>query len=232
MKTKFNGILTLLLALVVQISFAQERTISGTVSDDSGPIPEVTVLKKGTTTYTQTDFDGNYTIKAKTGDVLVFSFVGMKSAERTVGTSNDISITMQADTLLDEVIVTAYGTVKKEALTGSITKVKSEEFSKVASGNAVTGLTGKVAGVQIFSNSGQPGAAPVVRFRGIGSLNGSSAPLYVVDGVPFTESPTTINPNDIESMSFVKDASAAALYGNRGANGVIIITTKKGKKEK
>lgn len=232
MRTKFNGILTLFLALIVQISFAQERTISGTVSDESGPLPGVTILKKGTTQGTETDFDGNYSIQAKTGDVLVFSFVGMKTAERTVGASNQINIVLETDNLLEEVVVTAYGTQKKEALTGSISEIKSEEFAKVATGNAVTGLTGKVAGVQIFSNTGQPGAAPSVRFRGIGSLNGSSEPLYVVDGVPFTESITSINPNDIESMSFVKDASAAALYGNRGANGVVIITTKKGKQGK
>jgi TonB-linked SusC/RagA family outer membrane protein len=128
------------------------------------------------------------------------------------------------------VVVTAYGTQTKGSLTGSITEIKSEEFIKVASGNAITNLTGKVAGVQIYSNSGQPGTAPIIRFRGIGSLNGSSAPLYVVDGVPFNESITSINPNDIKSISFLKDASAAALYGNRGANGVVIVTTKKGQK--
>ncbi len=232
MRTKFNGILTLLLALVVQISFAQDRTISGTVSDETGPLPGVTILKKGTTQGTETDFDGNFTIKAKTGDVLVFSFVGMKTAEKTVGSSNQINVVLETDNLLEEVVVTAYGTQKKESLTGSIAEVKSEEFTKVASGNAVSGLAGKVAGVQIYTNSGQPGAAPTVRFRGIGSLTGSSNPLYVVDGVPFNESITSINPNDIESMSFLKDAAAAALYGNRGANGVIIITTKKGKSGK
>ena len=229
MKTKFSGILTLLLAFVVQFTFAQERTISGTVTDETGPLPGVNILIKGTATGTDTDFDGNYAIQAKTGDVLVFSFVGMANKEVTVGTSNTINVVLESDNLLEEVVVTAYGTQTKESLTGSIVEIDSEEFTKVASGNAVTGLTGKIAGVQIFSNSGQPGTAPVVRFRGIGSLNGSSAPLYVVDGVPFTESITTINPNDIESMSFVKDASAAALYGNRGANGVVIITTKKGK---
>ncbi|MCF2873296.1 MULTISPECIES: SusC/RagA family TonB-linked outer membrane protein [unclassified Tenacibaculum] len=230
MRTKFNGILTLLLVLFVQISFAQERTISGTVADESGPLPGVTVIKKGTTQGTETDFDGNYTIKVKSGEVLVFSFVGMKTVEKTVGSSNQINVTMETDNLLEEVVVTAYGTQKKQSLTGSIGEVKSQEFTKVASGNAVTGLAGKVAGVQIYANSGQPGAAPSVRFRGIGSLTGSSAPLYVVDGVPFNESITSINPNDIESMSFLKDAAAAALYGNRGANGVIILTTKKGKK--
>lgn len=229
MRTKFNGIMTLLLVLFVQISFAQDKTISGTVSDESGPLPGVTIIIKGTTRGTETDFDGNYSVKAKSGEVLIFSFIGMKTTEAKVGASNTINLVMENDNLLDEIVVTAYGTQTKESLTGSVTQIDSQEFTKVASGNAVTGLTGKVAGVQIFSGSGQPGAAPTIRFRGIGSLNGSSDPLFVVDGIPFTESITTINPNDIESMSFVKDASAAALYGNRGANGVVIITTKKGK---
>lgn len=233
MKKSLNGVITLLLALFVQVSFAQQKTVSGTVSDDNGTLPGVSVLIKGTTVGTETDFDGKYTIKAKSGDVLSFSYVGYVTVEKVVGTSNSINVTLKEDdNILDEVVVTAYGTQKKESLTGSVTEVKSEEFAKVASGNAVTGLAGKVAGVQIFANSGQPGAAPTVRFRGIGSLNGSSAPLYVVDGVPFNESITSLNPNDIESMSFLKDASAAALYGNRGANGVIIVTTKKGKKGK
>ncbi|MCK0130686.1 TonB-dependent receptor [Flavobacteriaceae bacterium F08102] len=230
MKTKFSGILTLLLAFVVQFSFAQQKTVTGTVADESGVLPGVSVLIKGTQKGTETDFDGKYSITANIGDVLVFSFVGMKTQEKTVGTSNTINVILTADNVLEEVVVTAYGVQKKESLTGSVIEIKSEEFAKVPSGNAVTSLTGKIAGVQIYSNSGQPGAAPSVRFRGIGSLTGSSAPLYVVDGVPFNESITSINPNDIESMSFVKDASAASLYGSRGANGVIIITTKKGKK--
>jgi TonB-linked SusC/RagA family outer membrane protein len=233
MKTKFNGFLTLLLALVVQISFAQTKTISGTVSDESGPLPGVSIIIKGTTTGAESDFDGKYSIKTKRGDVLVYSYLGYKTAQKTVGSSNTINTILEQDAnVLDEVVITAYGTQTKESLTGSISEIKSEEFAKVASGSAVTGLTGKVAGVQIFSNSGQPGAAPTVRFRGVGTLNGSSSPLYVVDGVPFNESITSINPNDIESMSFLKDASASALYGNRGANGVIIVTTKKGKKGK
>jgi TonB-linked SusC/RagA family outer membrane protein len=229
MKTKFNGFLTLLLALIVQISFAQEKTVSGTISDTSGALPGVSILVKGTNKGAESDFDGKYSIKAKSGDVLVFRYLGYKMVEKTVSASNTMNVTLEEDSsILDEVVVTAYGSQTKESLTGSIAEISTEEFAKVASGNAVTGLTGKVAGVQIYSNSGQPGAAPTVRFRGIGSLNGSSNPLYVVDGVPFNESITTINPNDIKSMSFVKDASAAALYGSRGANGVIIVTTKKG----
>jgi len=230
MKTKLSGILTLLLAFVVQVTFAQDRTITGTVSDETGPLPGVSVLINGTTVGAETDFDGNYSIQASSGDQLRYSFVGMATVLKAVGNQNVINVTLiDDDNILDEVVVTAYGTQTKESLTGSITQIKAVEFAKVPSGNAMTGLTGKVSGVQIFSNSGQPGSAPIVRFRGIGSLNGSSSPLYVVDGVPFLESITTINPNDIESMSFVKDAAAAALYGSRGANGVVIITTKKGK---
>lgn len=231
MRKKVTWILTALLVMLMNFSYAQEKTITGNVTDQDGlPLPGVSVLVVGTAIGTQSDFDGNYTISAKIGQIIRYSYIGQKTTERTVGASSTINLQMEEDTeALEEVVVTAYGVQKKESLTGSIAEVKSEEITKVASGNAVTGLTGKVSGVQIFSNSGQPGAAPTVRFRGIGSLNGSSAPLYVVDGVPYNESITSLNPNDIESISFLKDAAAAALYGNRGANGVIIVTTKKGK---
>ncbi|MEQ3498248.1 SusC/RagA family TonB-linked outer membrane protein [Tenacibaculum sp. SSH1-16] len=232
MRTKFNGILTLFLALIVQISFAQERTISGTVSDESGPLPGVTILKKGTTKGTETDFDGNYSIQAKTGDVLVFSFVGMKTMEKTVGASDSINVTMSSDNLLEEVVVVAYGSQKKEEITGAVTTIKTESLENVAAASVTQGLVGQVAGVQIINQSGAPGADPTVRFRGIGSINSSSSPLYVLDGVVFNGNLNSINPQDIESMTFLKDASANALYGSRGANGVIIITTKKGKTDK
>ena len=232
MKTKFNGILTLLLALVVQISFAQDRTISGTVTDDSGPLPGVSIIKKGTTSGTETDFDGKYSIKVKTGDVLVFRFVGMETAEKTVSSSNTIDVVLRNDNLLEEVVVVAYGTQKKEEITGSVTTIKSETLADVATASVAQGLVGKIAGVQIINQSGAPGADPTVRFRGIGSINSSSNPLYVVDGVVFNGNLNSINPQDIESMSFLKDASANALYGSRGANGVIIITSKKGKTDK
>src|SRR5690606_25613448 len=130
---------------------------------------------------------------------------------------------------IEEVVVVGYGTKKKETLTGSVGSVKADEIAKISSPNVVQGMTGKIAGVQIAAGSGSPGQAPTVRFRGIGSINGSSEPLYVVDGVPLTGSITSLNNNDIESMSFLKDASLASMYGNRGANGVIIVTTKKGR---
>ncbi len=151
----------------------------------------------------------------------VLFFLGGVASAQTVGD------TIVSD--IEEVVVVGYGTKKKETLTGSVASVQAEEIAKVTTANVVQGMTGKVAGVQIAAGSGQPGQAPSVRFRGIGSINGSSEPLYIVDGVPLTGSITSINNNDIESMSFLKDASLASMYGNRGANGVIIVTTKKGR---
>ncbi len=229
MKTKFNGILTLLLALVVQISFAQEKTISGIVTDESGGLPGVSVLIKGTTTGTETDFDGNYTIKANTGDVLVFSFVSMKSAERTVGLPSTINVTMVSDNLLEEVIVVGYGTTTKQSFTGSAKTIKAAELEKRSVSNISQALAGEVAGVNVITTSGQPGSSATIRIRGFGSVNGNRSPLYVVDGVPFDGSINSINPSDIASTTVLKDATATAIYGARGANGVILIETKMGK---
>ncbi|OSY88486.1 membrane protein [Tenacibaculum holothuriorum] len=229
MRTKFNGILTLLLAFFVHLTYAQDRTISGTVSDESGPLPGVTVLKKGTTQGTETGFNGDYSIKAKTGDVLVFSFVGMKNVERTVSSSNQINVTLENDNLLEEVVVVGYGTATKQTFVGSAKTVKSENLETKSFSNVSQALTGEVAGVSVINTSGQPGSTSTVRIRGFGSVNGNRAPLYVVDGVPFSGSLNSINPADIESSTVLKDASATAIYGARGANGVIIITTKSGK---
>ena len=234
MKTKLKGILTLLLALVVQISFAQEKTVSGTVSEASGALPGVSVVIKGTSTGTETDFDGKYSIKANTGAVLVFRYLGYTPVERTVGTSNTINVTLTVDenNVLDEVVIVAYGTQTKQSLTGSVGTVKTKDLELVRQSNVIQGITGKISGVQVINNSGQPGAAPTVRIRGIGSINASNAPLYVVNGVPFQGSINSINQSDIASFTVLKDAAAASLYGSRGSNGVIIITTKKGKKGK
>ncbi|MGB1041963.1 MAG: SusC/RagA family TonB-linked outer membrane protein [Tenacibaculum sp.] len=230
MRTKFNGILTLLLALIVQISFAQDKVISGTVSDESGPLPGVTVIKKGTTQGTETDFDGNYSIKAKTGDVLVFSFVGMKNAEKTVGASNSISIMMETDNLLDEVVVVGYGTTTKQSYTGTAKVVKAEQLQAKSISNVSQALAGEAAGVTVIANSGQPGRSATIRIRGFGSVNGNRDPLYVVDGVPYSGNINSINPADIETTTILKDATATAIYGARGAHGVILITTNTGKK--
>lgn len=198
------------------------------------PLPGVSVVVKGTTRGTQTDFDGKYSIKATQGETLEFSYMGFATQSVAVGASSSVSVVMKEDTATDlsEVVVVAYGAQKKETLTGSVGEVKAEALTKITTGNVTQGLVGKVAGVQVFNNNGMPGDAPIIRFRGIGSLSGVASPLYVVDGVPFNGDVASINSQDIESMSFLKDASAAALYGNRGANGVIIITTKKGKNQK
>ncbi|CAM1356634.1 SusC/RagA family TonB-linked outer membrane protein [Tenacibaculum ascidiaceicola] len=245
MRTKFNGILTLFLALIVQISFAQERTISGTVSDETGPLPGVTILKKGTTQGTETDFDGNYSIQAKTGDVLVFSFVGMQTIEKTVGNSNQINALLKGDNLLEEVVVLGYGSKSKSELTGSTVQINSDEISQVPVASVDQVLQGKVAGLAISGTSGTPGSTQDIRIRGISSITAGNQPLYVVDGVPLTNTDlaastatstfstlSSINSNDIQSITVLKDASATAAYGARGANGVIVITTKKGKSGK
>lgn len=245
MKTKFNEILTLLLAFVVQISFAQERTVSGTVVDESGPLPGVSVFLKGTTKGTETDFDGKYKVKAKTGDVLSFSFVGMKTVEKTVGEGSTVNVTLESANVLEEVVVVGYGTQKRSEVTGSVSQVKGDELANLNTPSFESQLAGKASGVQIIQNSGLIGAPPVVNIRGVNSINSGTQPLYVVDGMPvFSGSPGgvsnsetftsanalgDINPNDIESIEILKDGAATAIYGSRGANGVILITTKKGK---
>lgn len=230
MKAKFNGIFTLILVLLVQVAFAQEKTISGTVSDGSGPLPGVTVVLKGSTKGTQTDFDGKYQIKAKKGDVLVFSFVGMKTASMAVGDSNSINVSMQEDAnLLEEVLVVAYGTAKKSDYTGAATQINSESIANRALANVTSALEGSSAGVSVTAASGQPGSGQDIRIRGFGSVSASSDPLYVVDGMIYYGDISSINSNDIESLTVLKDASSTSLYGNKAANGVVMITTKRGK---
>lgn len=230
MKTKFNGILTLLLALVVQISFAQEKTITGTVTDDSGSLPGVSVIIKGTTKGTETDFDGKYTIKAKSGDILSFSYIGYKKAERKVSASNKINVVLKSDnTVLDEIVVVAYGTQTKESIVGSVAVVSNEVIEKQQVVSVTNALQGTVPGVSIVSAGGQPGDNPTIRIRGVGSINADASPLIILDGSPYNGNINSISADQIESMNVLKDASSTALYGSRGANGVILINTKKGK---
>jgi TonB-linked SusC/RagA family outer membrane protein len=230
MKTKFNGILALLLALVVQISFAQEKTVSGTISDDSGTLPGVSVVIKGTSIGTDTDFDGKFSIKAKDGDVLSFSYLGYKTAERKVGSSSVIDVKLQQTAeSLDEIVITgvASGTSVKK-LTVSVTKV-SEEALKMAPASSVAGaLVGKVAGARVQMGSGAPGAGTQIQLRTDNNLNAGSSPLIIMDGVIINTSLNDINIDDVESMEVVKGAAAAALYGSRAANGVINIVSKRG----
>ena len=233
MKTNFNGILTLFLALVVQISFAQVKSITGTVSETSGPIPGVSILVKGTNSGTETDFDGKYSIKAKSGDVLIFSYLGYKTVERTIGTSNTINATLSQDSnSLDEVVVVAYGTQSRASLTGSVSVIGAEQIENATYSNPIQGLEGLASGLRVIQSSGQPGADPIIRIRGFGSINASSAPLIVLDGVPYSGALSSINPQDIASTSILKDASSTSLYGNKASNGVLLITTKTGKSDK
>lgn len=206
-------------------------TVSGTVVDENGePILGAGVVVKGTTTGTTADLDGRFSLTVPAGSVLQFISVGFETVEKTVNAGGDLgNVTMPTEhTVLDQVVVIGYGSQKKVDLTGSVAIVDADEMKKVSHSNISTMLEGKVAGVQITSD-GQPGADPSVRIRGLGSF-GSTAPLYVIDGVPMGTTIRDFSPNDIETIQVLKDASAAAIYGSRAANGVVIITTKGGKK--
>ncbi len=221
--------LTLLCFLLSFLSLsAQEITGVVMASDSPDPVIGANVTIKGTSTGTITDFDGNFILTAKTGDVLVVSFMGYKTQEIAVKSATPIRVTLQPDNvLLQEVVAVGYGTMKKADLTGSVASVSAEDLMKAPVSGLDQALQGRAAGVTVVSNSGQPGAAAEIRIRGIGSALGSNAPLYVVDGV-ITSDISFLSPNDIKSMDILKDASAAAIYGSRGANGVILITTKTG----
>ena len=230
----------LLLVFGLNVATAQTKVISGKVSDASGALPGVSVVVKGTTKGTQTDFDGKYSLSANVGDVLVFSFVGMEPSSKTVGAANIIDVKMAEGALaLEEVVVVGYGTQKKREVTGSISQVKGSDVASLAAPSFESQLAGRAAGVQITAQTGVLGEAPRIRIRGIGSISSGTYPLIVVDGVPiFTgdmggyasaNALGDINPSDIESMEILKDGSATAIYGSRAANGVILITTKKGK---
>ncbi len=232
-----------LLLLIVGISnlYAQEdeRTITGTVvfAETGEPVPGANIAIKGTTTGTITDINGIYSINANEGDVLQISFIGYKTATLVVGTASTYNVTLKQDiTQLDEVVKIGYGTMRRSDLTGSVVSVTSEEINKANATSFDQVLQGRAAGVLVTQNSGQPGGGITVQIRGINSLNGNSEPLYIIDGLPVsgytgnsTNALATINPNDIESMEVLKDASATAIYGARAANGVVIITTKRGK---
>ena len=219
------------------VIFAQQ-TISGIVTDQEGnPLPSVSVIIKNSEKGVSTDFDGNFSIDASEGDVLVLSSIGFESKEITVDSVSISVILSESSSELDEVVVIGYGTSLKKDLTGAVNLVKSEDFNKASFFSPQQLIQGKVAGVSIVTNSGAPGEGSNVLIRGIGSLNLNSNPLYVVDGIPLDSGGVggmrnglnVINPNDIESISILKDASATAIYGSRAANGVVLISTKKGR---
>ena len=212
--------------------FGQNRAVTGkvTASDTGETLPTATVAVKGSTRGVLTDMNGNYRIEILAGDaVLKFSFVGYEPQEVEIGNSAVINVALKLkNSTLEEVIVIGYGTVRKSDLTGAVSSVKPKDLVKITSVNPEQNLQGKVAGVQVTSTSGAPGASPVVRVRGVGTFNNSS-PIYVVDGV-ILDDISFLNSGDIASMEVLKDASATAIYGSRGANGVIIVTTKTGTK--
>lgn len=240
---KIALLLTLLAFVAVQVVCAQSKRITGTVTTaDQTTLPGVSIVVKGTTSGTITDVDGKYSLNVPSdAKELVFSFIGMRTKTVEIGTLTVIDVVMEADVVsMDEVLVTGYGTTTREANTGSVGVVKSEELADVPEVSFDKMLGGKVAGVQVTSTSGQPGSNSQIRIRGISSLTAGNEPLYVVDGIPVMSGDQTyftntgnalsmINPNDIESITVLKDAAAASIYGSRAANGVILITTKSGK---
>jgi iron complex outermembrane receptor protein len=245
---------SILLLLGFTPALAQTKTVTGkvTAADDGSALPGVNILEKGTNNGAITSVDGTYSITVNENAVLAFSFVGYQTAELSVGTQNTLNVALQSDvTALTEVVVIGYGEVRRRDATGAVASVKSEDFNVGVISSPEQLIQGKTAGVQITSASGEPGAGVNIRIRGTSSVRGGNNPLFVVDGIPLTSSDVSaggadigrgtssarnplnfINPSDIESMDVLKDASATAIYGSRGANGVVIITTKSGKGKK
>ena len=232
--------LLMLCFFIASIAFAQEKTISGTVTDDQGiPLPGVNIIVKNTNNGTQTDFDGLYSINALRGAVLSFSYLGFETQEKVVDAASTINVQLEpAASALEEVVVTAYGVGRKSSVTAAISTVAAEDIDDFVPSTSIDNiLQGQAAGVQVTAANGRPGNTAFVQIRGVGSLNASTTPLYVIDGVPIPINENenfnplnNLNPNDIESLSILKDAASASKYGSRGANGVVLITTKKGKK--
>ncbi|WP_438964817.1 TonB-dependent receptor plug domain-containing protein, partial [Winogradskyella sp.] len=242
-------LLTIFLLILPLTVMSQQITIKGMVIDEETkqPLPAVSVLIKGTTTGTSTDFDGNYQLTANSGDVLVFSYLGMKTQERKVTSSTTLNVALKLDaTALDEVTISAgFFDINKKDVSGAITQVKSETLEKQRTQSVEQLLQGQIAGV-IVTENGEPGGGIAISIRGTNSFLGGTQPLYIVDGLPVDpvqdaqgnfnsgasqNSLSFLNPNDIEKVEVLKDAAATAVYGARGANGVVLITTKTGGKE-
>ncbi|MDH5400620.1 MAG: TonB-dependent receptor plug domain-containing protein, partial [Cyclobacteriaceae bacterium] len=225
------------------VVFGQEINVTGTVSDaETGePIPGVNIRVKGTSSGTATDFQGQYSVSVTASDVLIFSFVGYNTQELTVNNQTSINVSLETDvTQLQEIVVIGYGVQSKDDATGAVTAIGPENFNKGAITSPQELLMGRTSGVQITTNSGAPGSGATIRIRGGSSLSASNDPLIVIDGVPLDNEGisgmrnplSAINPNDIETFTILKDASATAIYGSRASNGVIIITTKRGQSGK
>ncbi len=233
---KISSLLVFLLLVGIQVILAQTRDVTGSVTsaEDGATIPGASVVVKGTTVGTITDMDGKFSLKVPQGaSTLVISFVGFAAQNVTLTAAKTYKISLESDQItVDEVVIVAYGTAKKSSLTGAVNAVSSASLEKRPVTNVLAALSGSTAGVQVNTAYGQPGVDPVIRIRGFGSVNYSSDPLYILDGSPYNGVMANINPADIESVTFLKDAASTALYGARGSNGVIMITTKKGKKDK
>ena len=221
--------LFVLLCLLPLASFAQNITARGVVSDDMGPIVGASVVEKGTSNGMVTNLNGEFSLDVKRGATLVISYIGYITQEVTVNSPSPLKIKLKEDSqALEEVVVIGYGTARRSDVTGSVSSVKGSELRAVQTGNISSALQGRVAGVEMSQTSSQPGASMQIRIRGTRSLNADNDPLIVLDGIPFAGSISDINPNDIKSMDILKDASSTAIYGSRGANGVLMITTNKG----
>lgn len=210
--------------------YTQAQEVSGTVSDANGPLPGASVLVKGSTNGTQTDFDGNYKIgNVSANATLVISYIGYKTQQVAVGGQSTISVTLVDDAqALDEIIVVGYGTQVRKEITSAITSVNEEDFNQGVVNDAASLLQGKVAGLSIYNKGGNPNSNPTIRLRGISTVGGNLEPLVVIDGV-LGQSLSNVDPADIENITVLKDGSAAAIYGTRGSSGVILVTTKSGK---
>lgn len=221
----------LILMFALSLHAGAQTKVTGTVSDANGPIPGANVNLKGTKTGVSTSFDGTYSIDAPSNGILVFSFIGLKNKEIALNGQTQVNVKLEEDAgILKEVVVIGYGTQRKEAVTGSVASIGGNELNQVQAANVTQALQGRLAGVELLQTSSKPGAAMQIRIRGTRSLTGDNDPLIVLDGVPFAGQIGDINPVDIKSVDILKDASATAIYGSRGANGVILITSNKGRK--
>ncbi|WP_396158498.1 SusC/RagA family TonB-linked outer membrane protein [Flavobacterium sp.] len=231
MRSKFKWIFTLLVAFTMQFSFAQQKTVTGTVTSDGAKLPGATVSISGTQQGTQTDENGKFSIKAAQGDVLEVSFLGKDTKTVKIGAGNVVNVVLSTtNNVIQDVVVQGYRTVTKKSAVTADASVSAKTIENRPNANAMNTLQGQLAGVNITASTGQPGAKSSVVIRGIGSINGNSDPLYVIDGFPSnSDSFRTINSNDIESIAVLKDAAATSEYGNRGSNGVIVVKTKKAK---
>ena len=241
-----KNLLVLLVCLLTGSGLlAQTRSVSGRVTsaEDGSALPGVSILVKGKNTGTITDAEGRYKIDVSSGETIVYSFIGLKQTEVVVGESNVIDVTLAQDaTQLSEVVVTGYGVQAKREVTGAISSVKGSAIEGLPMQSFDRAIQGRAAGVQVISGGGQPGGGVTVNIRGTGTINGSTQPLYIIDGVQVnagtiggttsSNALTSINPADIESIEVLKDAAAASIYGTLAGNGVVIVTTKRGKSGK